>query len=463
MKPHHHPARRNAAAAPRSCRRKTVAVSPLIHALASAATLLLTLLPSTLRAQSTNEPPPFLRTGPSLTQAPEGATPFVKNRWMDLNGDGWDDLWCLISGMAAPKGTEMDKAQDTDGDSVSDYDEMLHWRDPRVKGPPLGWPNLTPEQIAEAAEKDKAWKAEQHAQKVREWPARQAALGATLRAHFDGKGADPEFIRNDDARQREAVAKRLRDGLAAQPALERKLDDIAVKYGIPRAGINLDGKGWTLIGESPSGPVYVETQNARAANTIRADDLWPAGLHSWQNTSLTRNLTGSGITTSIFEAGSSPGVLTTHQEFGGRATQVGTPTAGNHATAVADVIAGGGVLDVFRNNVNQGRMLRGVAYQSNVRGHDLNDFVLNTANSVSVGHRFSNHSYGISAGWGTVTDGVNYYWYWPQPAFTEDPRLGLYSPPSVLIGAGISSKELDEFVHTTQVQLPVFAAGNPNN
>lgn len=396
-----------------------------------------------------NEPPKFI----TLTSEWHG----FKREVMDRDGDGWDDMWRIICRI-----NHRDKTKDTDLDGVTDYEEMILNRDPNVKGPLPAAP-LTPEEIARYEAQVAVQKASEKARLEREWPVKQAELAQTTRQTFDGKAADPEFVRNDDAKQKQAVAKRLADGIAAEPALERALNDIAAKYGIPRAGINVDGKGWTLIGESPSGPVYVETQNARSADTIRADDLWPAGLHSWQNTALTRNLTGNGITTSIFEAGTAPGILTTHQEFGGRATQIGTVTAGNHATAVADVIAGGGVLDVIRNSVNQGKMLRGVAYQSNIRGHGLSGFITNTANAVTAGHRFSNHSYGLPGGWDIASDGVNYYWYWHRASFIEDTRFGLYSPADATVGAGISSKEIDEFVHTTQVQLPVYAAGNPNN
>ncbi|MBL9132337.1 MAG: S8 family serine peptidase [Verrucomicrobiaceae bacterium] len=371
--------------------------------------------------------------------------------------NGYDDSWekKYPAFTADPKG-------DPDGDGIDNWTEMLDGTDPTRANKPG-------EIFVSAAELQKQAEAAAVAQakKVQEWPAKQAELAQTARLTFDGKDADPEFVRNDDGKQQQAVAKRLADGMAARPVLERELNDIATKYGIPRDGTDASGRGWTLIGESPAGPVKVVTQNARAADAIRADDLWPAGLHSWQNTALTRNLTGSGITTSIFEAGNTPGILTGHSEFQGRAAQAFSVTAGNHATSVADVIAGGGVLDVFRNSVNQGKMLRGVAYQSSVLGYDLFDFVTDTASSVSAGHRFSNHSYGLPGGWYVdlfLVNGVpTYLWVWNHNAFTEDPRLGLYSPPSAQVGPGLSSKEMDEFVFTTQVQLPVFAAGNPNN
>jgi hypothetical protein len=46
------------------------------------------------------------------------------------------------------------------------------------------------------------------------------------------------------------------------------------------------------------------------------------------------------------------------------------------------------------------------------------------------------------------------------PAFDEDPRLGMYSPSNILENA---SEDFDEFVETSEIHLPVLAAGNPNN
>ena len=110
--------------------------------------------------------------------------------------------------------------------------------------------------------------------------------------------------------------------------------------------------------------------------------------------------------------------------------------------------------------VHQGKMLRGIAYEGEVNGHDLDDFVTETSDAVLDGQNFSNHSYGINGGWEIRNIGGNNWWYWTYPAFSEDPRLGAYSD----VGIGDTSSEaLDDFVHTAEVHLPVYAAGNPNN
>jgi len=203
-------------------------------------------------------------------------------------------------------------------------------------------------------------------------------------------------------------------------------------------------------------------QDAVSANSIFADDLWPAGLYPWQNTALTRNLTGAGIRASIWEANGPDGlagIRLTHGEFnGGRVAQVDGAVAGSHGTSVANVLAGGGILDVINGANNWGKLLRGIAYESEVRGHDLTDFGIESTNAVLDSQRFSNHSYGINGGWTTVNVGGTTWWFWILPAFTEDPRFGVYSSA---LTTGISSAQIDQFVLTSETHLPVYAAGNP--
>ena len=43
---------------------------------------------------------------------------------LDADGDGWDDLWCAIY----PEIAHDDRTKDSDGDGITDYDEMLLWK-----------------------------------------------------------------------------------------------------------------------------------------------------------------------------------------------------------------------------------------------------------------------------------------------------------------------------------------------
>jgi hypothetical protein len=372
----------------------------------------------------------------------------------DGDGDGWDDLWCVLH----PDLKHRNKSIDTDGDKLTDYEEMIMWRDPFVEGPLPHDP--TPVEIEAAERAAVAAKAAVLEEAKRLWPERSAKLAEHLQPTFEAgkEAADPDFVRNDN----EAVLARLmarRDkAVADQAKTEADLDRIAAKHGVKR----FDEKG-TLVGESEQGPIFMSPQDALAADSISVDDLWPAGLHSWQNTSLSRNLTGAGIRASIWEANASDGtagIRTTHGEFnGGRAIQVDGGAASNHGTAVANVMVGRGIFDVIRGSTNYGKLLRGHAYEGEVDGYNLTNFVFETSNTVLAGQSFSNHSYGVNGGWSTTVFGGSTWWFWQFAPFTEDPRLGLYSPSAA---TGTSSADLDQFVATTETHLPVYASGNPN-
>lgn len=345
------------------------------------------------------------------------------------------------------------------GDAYAEWPEELKeaFRQTERNRPPSR--ALTPEEIEEQRQLAEQRAEEAARRKVEEWPARLAELQKTLRPTFSPGERQPESSRHDNAAHRQKLETRIAEAQARRPAVERELNEIATRYEIGRTGRHPDGRGWTLVGESAGQPILMTTQNARAAASIFASDLWPIGLYTWQNPLLTRNLTGAGVTTAIWEADPRPGILTTHLEFsGGRAIQVDGATPGNHATAVANAIAGGGNLDVIVNGSNLGRWLRGVAYESQVRGHGLIGFQSNSVASVLGGQRFSNHSYGVSGGWDIINVGGQLYWFWPFPQFSRDPTFGLYSSPTA---GGISSADLDAFVFTSELQLPVYAAGNP--
>jgi hypothetical protein len=375
--------------------------------------------------------------------------------------DGWDDIWVMIQKVHDkdyqfdPK----DRTKDTDGDGISDYEEMLVGRNATHKEPVY----TREEQIDRIREERRRAIEREIAimeEAIRMWPVRQARLAETLQPAFEaGKAAaDPDFIRHDSNAVRAKLIDRRNQAIADQAKTEAELDAIAAKYGVKRA----DERG-TLVGESEQGPIFMSPQDAVAANSIFADDLWPAGLHTWQNTALSRNLTGAGIRASIWEANASDGtagIRTTHGEFNGaRAVQVDGGAASNHGTAVANVMVGGGIYDVFRGATNYGKLLQGIAYEGEVRGHNLTSFVFETTNSVLDGQSFSNHSYGVNGGWTTTNISGMTWWYWVLPTFTEDPRLGAYSSAAT---DGISSVQLDAFVLTSETHLPVYAAGNPN-
>jgi hypothetical protein len=62
----------------------------------------------------------------------------------DGNGDGWDDHWTAIY----PTLKHRNKSIDTDKDGLTDYEEMVLWRNPYTKGPLPYEP--TPEEMKKA-------------------------------------------------------------------------------------------------------------------------------------------------------------------------------------------------------------------------------------------------------------------------------------------------------------------------
>ncbi len=84
-------------------------------------------------------------------------------------------------------------------------------------------------------------------------------------------------------------------------------------------------------------PVYYQTNNYDAAETISTDQVWPGGGGGL-------SLTGSGTANTRLAVWDGGAVRATHQEFGGRVTQLdGASTTHYHATHVAGTMIGQGV------------------------------------------------------------------------------------------------------------------------
>lgn len=78
----------------------------------------------------------FLLTVPVLA-GPHHITNELGDRVLvnDFDGDGFDDLWVHLNFGSSRQAFHRSREVDTDGDGISDYREMLLWRDPHVKGP----------------------------------------------------------------------------------------------------------------------------------------------------------------------------------------------------------------------------------------------------------------------------------------------------------------------------------------
>lgn len=148
-------------------------------------------------------------------------------------------------------------------------------------------------------------------------------------------------------------------------------------------------------------PQYFKTDNVNAAATISSNKVYPGGGAGL-------NLTGTGIVVREWDGGT---VLSTHQEYGGRVTNVNSGSTHYHSTHVAGTILASGVVS----------SAKGMAYQATLRAFEWNSDESEMASEAASGALMSNHSYGFTRGW---YGGV---WYGnPSISTQEDYLFGFY-------------------------------------
>ena len=181
-------------------------------------------------------------------------------------------------------------------------------------------------------------------------------------------------------------------------------------------------------------PLYYVTHNLNAARTVSADQLWPGGRTDLE-------LDGAGISIALWDGA---GVLTSHQEFGGRAQQIDKPSSlGYHATHIAGTLIAQGL------NSNA----KGMAPQALLQVFDWNSDLAEMADAAADGLLISTHSYGYLAGWvyNYKNDGK---WAWlgsPEIAASEDYLFGFYTD---------GCRQWDQVALAAPYYLIVVAAGN---
>lgn len=158
-------------------------------------------------------------------------------------------------------------------------------------------------------------------------------------------------------------------------------------------------------------PIYTKTMNIDAAATISTSKVWTGG-------GMGLSLSGAGMDKclGVWDGGA---VLTTHREFGGRATQMDAPSSTNdHSTHVACTMIGTG-LD---------SKAKGGAWQAPIKCYDWTNDDAEMSSAAQLGLLISNHSYGNLCGW-TYNSGLNRYeWYGVTSiSTTEDYKFGFYS------------------------------------
>jgi hypothetical protein len=209
---------------------------------------------------------------------------------------------------------------------------------------------------------------------------------------------------------------------------------IAVRRELP------NGKVLELQRIAPGiGPVFYITNNTDAADTVSTDEVWPGG-------SAGLDLDGGGMTVGEWDGGA---IYAAHPDLTGRVTQVdGATDISDHSTHVAGTLVGAGESIFFPD-------ARGMAYAAHLDAYDWNSDTAEMAAAASNDLLYSNHSYGIAAGWLYTGDPAPPdTWWWvggADPAIVEDSNFGYYDSETAL---------WDQIAFDAPYYLIVKAAGN---
>ncbi|MCS6903823.1 MAG: S8 family serine peptidase [Bacteroidia bacterium] len=223
----------------------------------------------------------------------------------------------------------------------------------------------------------------------------------------------------------------------------QKAIEIAKKKGWPIRGKNAKGQTYELQGIDEKGnPIYYITYNLGAAKTVSTNKVWPGGV-------MGLNLTGQGMKAGVWDDG---GVRVTHQEFGGRVTQVDNPPSiESHSTHVTGTIAAAGI----------NPQAKGMAFKCKVDAYDWRSDISEMAQAASQGLLISNHSYGSEVGWKLMENFTDANgnpqtnkWVWmgnTSVSTTEDSRAGIYDA---------KANTIDYIARIAPYYLMHWAAGN---
>ncbi len=185
-------------------------------------------------------------------------------------------------------------------------------------------------------------------------------------------------------------------------------------------------------------PIYIGDDNVVSQASLSADDLKTGG-------GLQLNLTGAGQTLGLWEAGGT--ARATHQEFGGRLTNVDGSASTNHATHVAGTMIAAGV-DPAAQGFSEAANIR--CYDS---GGDLGEMATEAAAATPI--RVSNHSYGSFAGWDFDNTPMPPVWRWfGNSGDASDWKFGAYDS---------DAQGWDNVAFNAPFYLPIKSAGNDRN
>jgi len=380
----------------------------------------------------------------------------------DADGDGWDDNWVA----KYPDADRTNLLSDANGDGVPNLVEMMHNRDPfaarqgaRRQDPAS--PLRGKRRIAEA-----------NAENARMRQVLEPYMNYGLR-DSEGNPITRAERRATKRQQLSSLTQRLRDEEA-----ERKIRiaDYLSEHGHEYSEYQQKALQDVVDGE----PRFVTSLGHSQAVNLGVYHLWPGGITG-------NDLTGAGTAVAMWDFGA---VETDHEQFTtggsslvnpdapsqptGRIFNVDSVGASEHATAVATVIAGAGDPGVATpgtgNPASDRDDARGMAYEGGIRVYDrFNDLVemSELGEDMTDGTLdivFSNHAYGTVCGWHRpYLDPETNLWQWHGDARlgesgpfladqSEDWKFGFY--------LATRCRSIDEIVHTSEIHLPIWAAGN---
>lgn len=248
-----------------------------------------------------------------------------------------------------------------------------------------------------------------------------------------GIGQTKEQVRRIREKSNISVLNKIERIAKKKSLSEKQLKKIAKKKNLTFSG-DFEGRHYQLVGFDrwTKAPLYYITHNEGAAQGTLTNRLNSSfGLF---------NLDGEGMTAYEWDGG---GVLTTHQEFGGRATQMDNANGTNdHSTHVAGTLIASGV----------DSKAKGMAPKAKLAAYEWTDDELEMIAAAKNGALVSNHSYGFSGGfvYGNYSGFTGWYWLGDDDD-TEFKGFGKY---------GETDREWDMIALNAPYYLPVKAAGN---
>ncbi len=194
---------------------------------------------------------------------------------------------------------------------------------------------------------------------------------------------------------------------------------IAKQNGWKVHGLTPDGREFALQHIVNGIPRYYITDNVDAADSLSSDECWPGGSSGL-------NLTGAGVTLGIWDGG---GVRLTHEEFGGRATQIDSPGGiSGHATHVGGTMIAAGTWP--GNDDYPAGASKGMSFEATLDCYDWDNPVAEMETAAAGGLRVSSNSWGYVTGWAYGSWSGNEGWHWfgdVTVSEVEDHWFGFYT------------------------------------